>query len=155
MGVTFALPSINSAPGKPSRRVPGVRRPSNIFTLLFFFYGKKFLGVLSGKQTQNCFATRVLQCKKTLPENFWVLDPVAFYRNGDPTLEVDTLAFKLCWFQMGQRRMRRYLSDEKKNTPLHYACGYGKTFAVKALLEKAGPAGGCTSRTQLLTHSLA
>ena len=26
--------------------------------------------------------------------------------------------------------------DEKKNTPLHYACGYGKTFAVKALLEK-------------------
>ena len=26
--------------------------------------------------------------------------------------------------------------DEKKNTPLHYACGYGKTFAVRALLEK-------------------
>ena len=26
--------------------------------------------------------------------------------------------------------------DEKKNTPLHYACGYGKIFAVKALLEK-------------------
>ena len=26
--------------------------------------------------------------------------------------------------------------DEKKNSPLHYACGYGKTFAVRALLEK-------------------
>ena len=26
--------------------------------------------------------------------------------------------------------------DEKKNTPLHYACGYGKIFAVRALLEK-------------------
>ena len=26
--------------------------------------------------------------------------------------------------------------DEKKNTPLHYACGYGKTFAVEALLAK-------------------
>jgi len=27
-------------------------------------------------------------------------------------------------------------TDEKKNTPLHYACGYGKPFAVKALLAK-------------------
>ena len=27
--------------------------------------------------------------------------------------------------------------DEKKNSPLHYACGYGKTFAVRALLAKA------------------
>jgi hypothetical protein len=45
-GGRVALPSINSALGKPSRRVPGVRRPSNIIQMLLLLSRTRVMGSL-------------------------------------------------------------------------------------------------------------